>query len=213
MQCFCFHDAEPMRSRKCKYPGESPIPKRLRVLEGDTVPLYLAQVSINTDSICCMRQALAAGFDIYNTIPDDEVCKYGFLIAAIHAQSFNIVKYFFDVLHYDISKLRIPEYMGVTPTELIYIYLFVNIMFKANEIKDLFYFLRNHGIICNSGNIMFPILKKLRILVNVFEVMKTVYTTEYLMDICPKLDDETDLHRAARIGDVDLVRKLLTKVE
>lgn len=210
MQCFCFQEAEPIRGRICKYPGETPIPKRVSKLAGETVALYLAHVSINTDSICCMRQAIVEGFDIYDTIPNDDICKYGFVVAALHAQSYNVIKYLFNIIHYDIGKFRITEDMSVTPTEILHIYLFINITFGASEIKDMFYFFRNHGIICNSPNIMFPILTKILDLITILPILKTsVYTTDYLMDICPKLDDETYLHRAVLIGDVALVKKIL----
>ena len=199
MQCFCFQEAPMFRPRICKFPGNTPIvPKR----EGIEFARYMAQVSIVTNSICCFRQAIASGLNIYDNIPNVDYFEHGFINAAFLNMSFEIVYYMFDELKYDITKHPYD-------TDILYISLYKNTILYGKKIKDMFDYLREHNITCKNPEIMFNIIENIKKTFKINSSQRTLYTSEYLMDICPKIEDETDLHRAVRIGDLDLVKKIL----
>lgn len=199
MQCFCFQDAPNFRPRICKFPGNTLIEP---IQTGNVFARYMAQVSIVTNSICCLRQAMASGLNIYDNIPNENDFVNGFINAALLHKSFDIVYYMLNELNYNITKHPYD-------TDILFISLNKGTLLCIGETKKMYYFLRSHNITCKNPEIMFDIIAKIQSTCDLCSSLRNLYTSKYLMDICPKLEDETDLHRAVRIGDVELVKKIL----
>ena len=108
----------------------------------------------------------------------------------------------FNELNYDITKHPYDK-------DILFVSLYNGTLFCIMETKKMFYFLQSHNITCKNPEIMFDIIAKIQRTCDLCRSLRNIYTYEYLMDIYPKLEDETDLHRAVRIGDLNLVKKIL----